>query len=333
MKFVPFLAVLLSLLPFTPARAEVLVYSGFDYSQTDLSGASSANDIGFGDSWGADTSVTLDGSASLPYPEEVTLSQLTGKLADTSGGANTRPIAASAPLDFDTDQDYYFSFLYQQNANRFAVLDFLAGTTQVIQVGTGSDRKIRYFFNGETDLNFGEVTEVQASYFYVGKIEASSSGFDPAYLQVYKVGHDKVGGEPATWDIHVPDATLTGVVDAVGVRAGAGGTTADWAFDEIRIGTSWDDVAANSLVAGDANGDGNIDSDDFDLILGHMYESVGLGTNGDVNFDRFVDFDDFQLWKNIADSGLETAAIPEPASITLGAVLGCVVLSIRRLRR
>lgn len=318
------------LLPAT-AQGELLAYSGFDYVQSNLGGADSPTDIGFAGPWDTEVTTDLDGSDSLAYPQGVALTSHSGKLADVAGGANTRPLAANAQLDMDGDQDYYFSFLFQQNAARLAVVDLYAGETQVLQIGAGTDRRFRYFMNDETSLTYGGLTEANATYFIVGKIEANASGFDQAYLHIYEVGYDRVGSEPTLWDLHVPNVSLSGRVDNIQVRSATGGISADWALDELRIGTTWDAIAASMLIPGDADGNGNIEMEDFAVILANQNQRVGSGTNGDINFDRVVDFEDFRLWKHLYEPevNLRAATVPEPGSMTLLAIACGIALSMR----
>jgi len=323
-------------------HAELRLYTGFDYAPNlQIEGASSSNDLGFDGPWSnAAADVDLDTSSSLPYPEGVDVVGQPGRLVDLAGGTADRPVSGSALIDLDTDQDYYFSLLFQQNSARFARVNFYAGETEVMQVGGGTDRKFRLFFNNETVLHFGDQTEDQQTYLLAGKIEASAAGPDPAFLKVYQAGVDTVGAEPFVWDLSSTTTPLTGIIDSVRLQAGTGGTTADWMVDELRIGTSWKDVAREA-VAGDITGEGQVDLADFQIISDHFRQSVPALTDGDLDGDGFVGSRDFRFWKQAsmaqsASNATSQLAVPEPGSTALLLVVAVPLLvssSSRIVRR
>ncbi|BBO33606.1 PEP-CTERM sorting domain-containing protein [Lacipirellula parvula] len=93
----------------------------------------------------------------------------------------------------------------------------------------------------------------------------------------------------------------------------------------------------NPGVAGDADGNGIVNINDYLLIQANSFTIVPLGTQGDVNDSGFVDFDDFQQWKTSFPGGVEAAeaaiaAVPEPTSLALA--LGAAgMLSMKRRKR
>ena len=115
-------------------------------------------------------------------------------------------------------------------------------------------------------------------------------------------------------------------------------------IDEVTI---WDEALSedeiNDLrfpdrldVAGDANDDGVVDLADYELIQANSFQADPIGDPrlGDVNLDRFVDFDDFRIWKaSFLDAGAEAASsVPEPSSAML--LVGFAVLgAVARRRR
>jgi hypothetical protein len=91
----------------------------------------------------------------------------------------------------------------------------------------------------------------------------------------------------------------------------------------------------NPGVAGDADGNGVVNINDYTLIQGNSFTIVPIGTLGDVNDSGFVDFDDFQQWKTSFPGGVAAAeaaiaALPEPASF--GMALGAIGFLLMKRR-
>lgn len=82
-------------------------------------------------------------------------------------------------------------------------------------------------------------------------------------------------------------------------------------------------------IPGDFNGDGDVDSGD----LAYWNTWYGINANGDADGDGDTDGDDFLGWQRNFTGSLPfattTAAVPEPASLTL---LACATLCCRRRR-
>ena len=90
-------------------------------------------------------------------------------------------------------------------------------------------------------------------------------------------------------------------------------------------------------VAGDANDDGVVNMDDYELIQANIFmaDPIGDPRLGDVNLDRVVNFDDFRIWKdalNPLGQAQATNAVPEPNAIGLFAMAFALCLSQRRRR-
>lgn len=86
------------------------------------------------------------------------------------------------------------------------------------------------------------------------------------------------------------------------------------------------------VVAGDANGDDEVNLEDFDLIRANLFTGTTLA-QGDVDIDGDVDLDDFGFWKSEFGGG--GGAVPEPGSLAMLATGGIILggLGWRRARR
>lgn len=87
-------------------------------------------------------------------------------------------------------------------------------------------------------------------------------------------------------------------------------------------------------VLGDADGDGDVDLDDFFVISDNFFTTPSAtGLDGDVLADNIVDEKDFRLWKSVASASVlaEFAAlnVPEPTTLAL-AIVSLGLLASRR---
>jgi hypothetical protein len=79
----------------------------------------------------------------------------------------------------------------------------------------------------------------------------------------------------------------------------------------------------NPGVAGDADGNGIININDYLLIQANSFTIKPIGTMGDVDDSGFVDFGDFQQWKQNFPGGIAAAnaaiaaLVPEPSAMIL----------------
>jgi hypothetical protein len=104
-------------------------------------------------------------------------------------------------------------------------------------------------------------------------------------------------------------------------------------FDELRIGTTWQDVTPTTApgVPGDYNGNGTVDAGDY-----VMWRAGGPLLN-EVDAPGTVNAQDYTEWRSRfgnsgSGTGLDTNAIPEPTSLVLTECM-IVGLALRRARR
>lgn len=107
------------------------------------------------------------------------------------------------------------------------------------------------------------------------------------------------------------------------------------------VGDTGTHIALSHLVLeaahdpGDANGMDGVTIDDYLLIRANSFTNQILGTNGDVNYDGFVDFNDFREWKEYypggaaaAEAAIAALGVPEPASLALCGIVAAVLFVV-----
>jgi hypothetical protein len=91
-------------------------------------------------------------------------------------------------------------------------------------------------------------------------------------------------------------------------------------------------------VVGDADGNNVVNEFDFFTISDNLSNTVVIGTDGDVDFDGMVTFNDFRVWKDVASPAALAAAgfgsaVPEPSTVVLLASLCAVAAAAYRRRQ
>jgi hypothetical protein len=119
----------------------------------------------------------------------------------------------------------------------------------------------------------------------------------------------------------------------LGCKTGGGGGVA---FDEFRVGTTFEDVTSGSEppppIPGDANRDNVVNDEDASILAAH-WQQPGGWSDGDFNNDNVVNDEDASIlaahWQETREG---TAPVPEPGSIVLltGAVLSLLFWRRRR---
>ncbi len=87
----------------------------------------------------------------------------------------------------------------------------------------------------------------------------------------------------------------------------------------------------------DINRDGSVDINDFYIISDNFLKvPSGLGLDGDIVADNFVDAADFRLWKNSVSPQLlaqiSGVTVPEPATFATLAMIAALGFAVRRRR-
>jgi hypothetical protein len=253
---------------------------------------------------------------------------LAGAWLEGNGGDASREFNNGLDLSGDNG-DIFVSFLLRKNVNGGASADNVEvaladGTTQVVRVGSTSDDKFYLGISvggGQAHVSMDPIT-IGETYFVVLKGTSSASGSDEFHATFYDHTEVVPHAEPATWELNwATSSSLT--LDTLRLALG---TNATGAFDEFRLGSTWEDVAVPTLP-GDFNGDGRVDAGDY------VVWRNGLNTTYSQN--------DYIVWRanfgaaldadGAAVDGGNFGAVPEPAawSIVLTSMFLSSIVSTR----
>jgi hypothetical protein len=117
------------------------------------------------------------------------------------------------------------------------------------------------------------------------------------------------------------------------------GTTpfAQWDFDELRIGTTFADVApidGPTGTIGDYNGDGNVDAADYTVWRNNVGNAGTTLLNRDPGNGGLVGDDDYDSWKSNFGAGgggsVSGPGVPEPSSFVMGLLCLVGLSAVRR---
>ena len=258
------------------AHAMLTVYEGFDYTQTQLSGNSGNSGsgcnggIGFfpssewltpsTSSWfypQAEPALLED--SGMSYPINVMLS-LVGKnwkvlKTDNPSGEAYAGRRLETPINFAVEATWYLSYLIKSKPENgdgyfFLTIGQEAGEESAVMTGISGSGSIHLRRDFDDKYWSGApMADPTKIYFVVIKIITHETAADEYFLKHYEVGQDSVDAvEPTTWSgVHSIASDLN--CDGIGMMAGelktkysSGGVLAYSYLDEIRIGTTWNDV-------------------------------------------------------------------------------------------
>jgi hypothetical protein len=312
------------------AFAVLQAYEGFDYSNTGANLLASATDnsisrdggLGWAGPWRvfgtteattatnghrlSQDDVSLD-SAAFPF------SPIGDRVISKGIGPGNNTWADrtfAAPFNFSSEGEVrYFSFLFQKDTGAATAEDNMevdfwsVGTGDPLtQVRFGSNSSEQFFFNNTSSPTFKSVS-VGQPYFVVLKLESHAATNDTLSAITFAPSDTVPVAEPTVWESSRSPglgATIAGIRLWIGVQ-----TTGE--YDEIRMGTSWADVAvAPAFPAGDYNHDGMVDAADYVIWRKNPGGQFGPG--------------DYDIWRQnfgVANTGagaaIESATVPEPA--------------------
>ena len=321
------------------ASAALYVHEGFDYPNDSpiIHGANG------GTGWTAGWDDT-DGDFANLSNDDASLSNPAFPYATVGDRVEGGPSGTAAevnrllPTTFDMSQDgvtLFASFLFKKSqgsgtVNNNVEFNFFAsnGSIQVARFGSGSGDQ--FFLHTGTNLIPGSIT-LDHTYFMVLKVVSSELSDDQFYAKVYDGSASVPTAEPTEWDA-TWEVNSMRVIDNIRLIRGANGVGA---ADEIRVGSTWGDVAGGAVTPGltaDFDGDLDVDGNDF-LIWQRNYLATG-DVAGDANDDGVVDGLDLGIWKEqfVPAATPAVASIPEPATALL-ATCAALAFAVRARRK
>ncbi|MBA4105085.1 MAG: hypothetical protein C0485_04945 [Pirellula sp.] len=310
----------------TTARADLIARDDFEYSGvgSDLHGNGSG--VGFADSWSGNTSYNI-ASGSLNSPRDP-LPLVGNSVSGVAYGEN-RGIdrTLSAPLGTD-DTSIYVSVLMEprgilgQGAYGGWFGLALRGSTDIVIGLNYGGGTYGLQIAGEYRSS-GIAAAIGKSVFLVLRMDFTE-GVESAYLYV-----NPQPGAPEPTTAQASEINLSFHSLSKLSLTGPGGS----AFDAIRIGTTFADVAP---ATSDFDVDGDVDGDDLQLWnVGFGKVSGATPDDGDANADGGVDGRDFLIWQRQFGFDLTSesaTAVPEPGTYVLLMLGATVAGNMIRLR-
>lgn len=235
--------------------AGLIAYEGFDYDSSPALPLQGSAGNGWAGPWVANSSganlfnfLTNDNVSIDPPPSPFTaVGDRVAKSAVGGGGASSSGRKFDNGLAMNTDGVLYVSFSWVKSAgvsgatsaNNLEVGLFQdGGNSNVVRFGGTSGNDMFLDFGGTAANTYGAIS-LGTKYYTVLKLTASASGQD----KVEGISYTSVpsGAEPGSW----PMSRLLSGVDSLTanqVRLTLG-NNAQGQIDEIRVGTTWDEVA------------------------------------------------------------------------------------------
>lgn len=186
----------------------------------------------------------IDSSHSLPTPAGYHPAASGGHLAMLSQPIY-RGLAADDRVDLTSDQPLYISFVARVKAKEAGKsssgfsLVLHDKLERVLAVSCTSSGKLAV--SGAFEAQ-GDRPAVAKLHHYVWVIRITSpdlAGQRRVQIRLYHQDNTLDTQPPANWSLETPAASVTGVIDRIGFLAGS---NADVALDEVRVGTSWNDL-------------------------------------------------------------------------------------------
>ncbi len=236
-------------------HGDLMAYDGFGYAAGQL-GSTSDGGFGWAGTWQrslgdwcyitiSSSSIALDFFYSNDY---------TGNKADfdnsAPAGNNDAKRQLTVPIDLDSEQTYYLSYIASADNDQANQIDFELFETKTSDAWMSAGMLYEGYPNitspafrlRDKDGNwiqnvFGSWQSGKAN-LVVLKIVASNTGNDMVYASVYNAAAPVPETEPAVWDASF-SYNGTGLLRWIGFEGRAGLEYGNYQIDEIRYGLSW----------------------------------------------------------------------------------------------
>jgi len=226
-------------------ESDLVVYEGFNYSAGSLNGRNGG--LGWSDAWssGDHYDVAAD---SLTHPW-LPFVPLAGAVVGQNTGNRNFP-----GIDFSQEGTYFIGFLVRRTGWSgsdgsgewfdFHLRDSANNSIATVGISSAEKFEVRYTTNAFIRTAGSQAATTNAC-FMVAKIVTHASAPDEIYLNAY-LENDRIDiAEPAGWTLVGGTAEINALADKITLWAGTD-NDADGLyqarFDELRIGTTWDDV-------------------------------------------------------------------------------------------
>lgn len=290
-----------------------------------------------------DQSLSLPGYANAPvFGDHLKLKGVTGTTLDAVYRTFTSPVSMA-----EEGNSLYASFYFRKEIDggtsggdnlELGLMGSGSWGTNSFRVGSTSAEQSMLMPGTPTGTPI--TIEIDETYFVVVKVLSHNETPDERMAAFYGPGDTVPLSEPTEWTLSAPtDSTLN--IDSIRLWVG---TLTQGSFDEIRIGTTWDDVVPRlpGGLLGDFNGAGGVNLSDFQTLANNLFETQqslsvpslsGMYAFGDINLDSVVNLDDFVLFREayaaanpgaaaltVADLYRAAGQVPEPASVAIVAL-------------
>lgn len=215
----------------------------FEYTSATLAGQNGGS--GFSGTWKSDLGLTTDSptpvtSGSLAAPIGYVEAPAGNHASVAAGGAIVRSLASATELSLNDTQDIYISFITSRAAAEVQRVRFYSDSTLLFNVQVTSNGNVSFQGFGANTTYSTTKVPVNAPILWVVKLAASADeNQDQAFVSYFSATEELIDEPPTSWFVTSNKATKTGPLNKV--EFNAVGTALQ--VDELRIGTTWNDVA------------------------------------------------------------------------------------------
>jgi len=233
----------------TAVRGALISYEGFNYASGDTLNTKNPG-AGWNSAWSGATASTVV-SSSLLYPAGTGFTTTGNSISSPGGLGGSIQYATGFQFSMTSDTVRYASYLASKptagNGNEFLQMNLGTGggTSWLFGISSSEGFLLRSSNLGtETDIqSTGGLAQLDTTYLLVSKLVTSSTGNDMLYMNWYSPLDTVPATEPLTWMLSLSvNNTTTNTQNLLQLSSGS--STGTYRADEIRLGTTWQDVAS-----------------------------------------------------------------------------------------